>query len=237
MEAIQRRLIEAHAEYLRSVRLQGWEIYYINITFAHCLVPPSERFSLMRMAVEEQMYPWLTKRLERHPERKSRHAILPRLFLWGDLPVFKHGSSRSRRVVNGGMHLNGFLTISPSHQIALQCAVWKKNRIENVFRENAKIYKRAWIHNIHLERVEDDARRVTDYAMKTLNSGRLDADAHIVLPRPWRPKPRPEPLDPSEKMIKDIQSELNVSRTVAEKIANARLNQSSKGRRKLGRGT
>ena len=63
--------------------------------------------------------------------------------------------------------------------------------------------------------------------MNTINSGRLEVYAAIVLAEPWRPKPGSEPQDPTKKLIKDIQSELNVSEKVAERIAKARVWQSS----------
>jgi hypothetical protein len=233
MSYTQQQLIKAHADYLQQCRLQWWDVYYINIVFAHYLVPTSERFSIMRMAVEKHMYPGLITTLEHHPGRQSRHAFLPRLFLWGDLPVFKYHGSRSRRVVNDGVHLNGFLMISPSHQGVIEYK-WKGN-IRSIFRKNAHIHRAALIYNIHLELVEDDGSRVTDYAMKTITRGRLDSDYAIVLPEPWRPKPRPEPQDPGDRVIKDIESELNVSESVAARIAKARTWENSHSRVRNGR--
>ena len=213
---MQQQIIAANANYLDDHITLGWQAFYINIMFAHSNVPASERFSRMRTAVEGTLYPEMAKRLERHYRRKVHHCNLPRLFLFGDLPVFKYSGAKSRRVVNGGLHLNGFLLISPRHQVEIDCS-W--GTIEAVFQANQKMHRASKIHNIHLSPIERDTLRVADYAMKTIKKGRLEDDAAIVLPLEWRPKLKNTPLDPLAKAIRDIQSELNVSEEVARNIS------------------
>ena len=217
-DKIQRLLTEAYGDYLDNLARQGWQNSYISITFAHYCVPRDHRLSVMVSVIESQLYPWLLKKLERHPGRKSRFPYLPRLVLFGDLPVFKHRKVSSRRVVNDGAHLNGFLSVSSRHEPFEE----EDPDAVTLLRRYPRLFPSSHIYNIHVEPLQHDSRHVVDYARKTINAGRLNGDATLVLPRPWRPKRKDVPEDPEERAVKDIQAQLNLSREAALQVSRSR---------------
>jgi hypothetical protein len=217
-------LIQCYTDWLIQEIHQGRLPYYINIMF-HPLNGESYRALIdqMERAIYKYFYPTLCKQFAHHPGRKSQEYLLPRAMLFADLPVAKrHKELCSGANLNQGLHYNGFLLVPPKSRL-------KESFCEHIKRKqhlyvdynlnNRSLYNLTCIERVHAVPIDRDPYTITDYAMKTLKSGKVDYDTTIILPRlASELKSSVLILDAKSRVIKDIQAETNVSDQVAEAI-------------------
>jgi hypothetical protein len=209
-------LIRAYGNWIIQEVSYGRIPYYINIMFDpldRYYSPAMKQMTDAIYAAKGSFYAKLCSRFDRHPGRKGRNRFLPHAFLFFDLPVFKYGKKSVLLDVqiNGGVHLNGIMTIPAKSRIKDEFSrhIWK----------NRALYTQNGIRRIHVEPVTHDPYRVADYAMKTMKNGRIDWDTTIILPRTYSElKSAPVEVDPRTRAIKQIQSATNVSDDIAKDI-------------------
>ena len=78
----QRVLIRAYGDWIIQQHDQCWDVYYINIMFNRLSGSAAEILTQMIASVEKRFYPILCNQLHRHPGRKNRQPLLPRLILF-----------------------------------------------------------------------------------------------------------------------------------------------------------
>jgi hypothetical protein len=209
---LNRELIQAYGNWLhREIRADCDDCYYVNLMFERLNGPRAAIDAQMHDVIVNCFYPRLCKRLERHPGRPSRHRFLPRLLLFPDLPVFKTGKeSPGGQLLNGGLHYNGILSISPWAR--------RKDQLLHHIRTHHPYYAGNKIARIHLEPVSADPWRLMDYATKTVAHGYVDYDRGIFLPKSLNEMRPARPLDERTKALKDFQSATNLSDDLAKGI-------------------
>jgi hypothetical protein len=143
---------------------------------------------------------------------RSEQERMPQLWLFPDLPVHKNKRSSLREVtINGGLHFNGPMLIPPVSRVE-ECP------IEHL-KENQAEYARHGIERIHIV-LGGDIPGLADYAAKTIKNHRANEKDIIVLPRSVTELPeKKRPIfDPRDRLLKDIQSSLNVSDEIAHQM-------------------
>ncbi len=203
--------IKGCTEWMYEWVLKGWKLYYVNFMFEPLHVPAAELVPKMRKGIHKFYGRFCTEFM--HDGRaKSEQKRLPKLWLFPDLPVFKYEKKSLREVtINGGLHYNGPLLIPPVSRFQ-ECPI---KHLE----ENQGTYARHGIERIHIVPGGDIAG-LADYAAKTIKNRRVDEADIIVLPRTVGelPAKRKPIFDPKERLLKDIQSSMNVSDEMAQQL-------------------
>jgi hypothetical protein len=221
MSAVQSQIIRAHGDWVIEEVLREWRpFYFINIMFKALRGTGSAVDAQMHDAIVNGFYPQLCKHLERHPGRRGRHKYLPHLFLFPDFPVYKTQKQSLRRVsLNGGLHYNGVVSISPRSRL-------KEDLDDHIWRNQASYYGDK-IERIHVRPVTYDPYRLLDYGLKTVARGRADYERGIFLPKSLSEMQPAQNMDERTKAIKYIQSSSNVSDDVADEIYRSTRNSSA----------
>jgi hypothetical protein len=212
MPAVENQIIKAHGDWLIEELLREWRLFYfINIMFKPLRGSASAIDAQMHDAIVNCFYPQLCKHLERHPKRRGRHKYLPHLFLFPDFPVYKIRKQSLRRAsLNGGLHYNGVVSISPRARL--------KEDLDNHIWRNQASYYGDKIERIHVKPVSYDPYRLMDYGLKTVARGRANYERGIFLPKSLSELQSAQSMDERTRAIKCIQSSANVSDEVAEEI-------------------
>jgi hypothetical protein len=221
-------LIQGYSDWIFQECWNGRLPYYINIMF-HPLNGASPELIIAQMqdAIYDCFYPTLCKRFAQHPCRSSQEHLLPRCVLFFDLPVWKRKLDKpiGRTVnLNGGFHLNGFILIPTNSRLREDFASHINERqdlyVDHIV-NGRSLYDRGGIERVHVEPIDFNRYRVSDYSLKTVKAGKVDYDTTIILPR-TRKEMRPDIrfIDARARAIKDIQASTNVSDEGAMQIYN-----------------
>jgi hypothetical protein len=206
-------LVEAYRNWLIQETWNEWTPYLINIMFKPLRGQPFAVATQMHHAIENYFYSQLCKQVDRHPGRPGRRRYLPHVILFPDLPVLKYRrkSSLSDVRLNGGLHYNGFISISPRTRL-------KEDFVDHI-RRYQSVYAGKTIQRIHVTPITHDANRVTDYTMKTVTRGKLDYDHVIILPKSLNEtQSAVAQMDNRTSVIKQIQSATNLSDDTVETL-------------------
>lgn len=198
-------VLRAYGDWIQEDNVFGWTPYFINIMFDPIKGSAATTLSQMESAIYKSFYGPFCTYCVRNPRSPSSQGLLPKGFLFPDLPVWKHKKVSSRTTnMNRGLHYNGILLIYWWSRIGL--------RVEDHFREKQSRYTRKGIARIHVQQIADSPARVADYAVKTVKRGLLDYDNAVILPRSASEmEPSPTFVAGRERRLKDIQSAMNVS--------------------------
>lgn len=193
---------------------EGWDPYYINFMFHPLPGSLPTLISTMHRGIKKGFYSQFCTRFARDPRSVSGQQQIPRLWLVPDRP----GPRRNRKKYgcnfltrnDNGLHFNGPMLIPPKSR-------FRGCPIEHIEANQSK-YARYGIERIHVKQV-DDIPGIADYAFKTVKWGRADPDDILFLPfSPSELSRQTPPFVPLDRGIKDIQSALNVSDEMANKI-------------------
>jgi hypothetical protein len=213
-------LVQAYTDWLIQEVRQDRIPYYLNIMF-HPLKGGSHEaiISQMQQAIYNCFYPALCKQCARHPHRKSQESLLPRAWLFADLP---YKVSNEGVNLNRGLHYNGCFLFSDKSRLDKDlCHHIQRHQhlyVESIF-DGRRQYRRGGIKFVHAVSVDRTPRVLTDYAMKTVKSGKVSYDTTIILPRlASELKSSPITLDAKSRAIKDIQAQTNASDQLAERL-------------------
>jgi len=216
--------IKGCTEWIYKLVLTDWKLYYVNIMFEPLRGPPSAIIPKMRRGIYK-FYGRFCTEFVHDGRAKSEKKRMPRFWLFPDLPVRKNEKNSLREVtINGGLHYNGPMLLPPISRFQ-ECPI---KHLE----ENQAKYARHGIKRIHIEPGGDISgladyaaktiknRRAADHVVKTIKYRRANEDDIIVLPRtvgelPEKKKPI---FDPKDRLLKDIQSSMNVSDEMAQQI-------------------
>jgi hypothetical protein len=224
MSAVENKIIRAHGDWLIEEVLREWRrLYFINIMFKPLRGAGSALDAQMHDAIINSFYPQLCRHLERHPGRKGRHKYLPHLFLFPDFPVYKTQKQSLRRAsLNGGLHYNGVVSISPRSRL-------KEDLDDHIWRNQSSYYGDK-IERVHIKPITYDPYRLMDYGLKTVARGRADYECGIFLPKSLSEMQPAQNMDERTRAIKYIQASDNVSDEVAEEIYRRSRNSCDKNR-------
>jgi tRNA(Leu) C34 or U34 (ribose-2'-O)-methylase TrmL len=120
--------------------------------------------------------------------------------------------------VNDGIHVHGVMVVPKQTRL--------KERLDLHFLRKSKLYVRGKIYRIHAEPITSQAAFVTDYGGKAVKRRRFSTDHVLILPRTVAELPAKtfdQPGNKEARVIKDIQSSMNVSEVVAESIYVSRM--------------
>lgn len=154
-----------------------WSGYMVTVMFSNIHGTRPSVLQTMKDDVA-RLYAILVTDVHRKP-RTAPTDELPVLLGALDLPVIKR-----RRIIgthpsyNDGLHFHGLVLLPPSSRL--------KQDLVEYFREKRGLYVRAGkpIERIHVQSVDRDPARATDYVLKTVRRGRLAYDdAFLVFPR------------------------------------------------------
>lgn len=188
-------LLTGYKQWIANELAQEWTPYYVNLMFSHLRLPASMLYSQMADMIEKQFYVLLCKKLDRHPNRRGRHNLSPHVLLFPDLPVAKRKKHSLREVtLNGGLHFNGFVSISPQARLR-----------ENTLVEHFAVHQAEYLRDgmrVHAKPLTDNLSGIVAYAMKTIKRGRFDLDQVILLPRTWEERqPSIDQLDDYSRVL------------------------------------
>ena len=190
---------------------KGWKLYYVNFMFEPLHVPTAELVPNMRRGIHK-FYGRFCTEFVHDGRAKSEQERMPKFWLFPDLPVHKNKKNSLREVtINGGLHFNGPMLIPPVSRFQ-ECPI---KHLE----DNQARYARHGVERIHIE-VGGDVSGLADYAAKTIkNRGANEGDI-IVLPRSVTELPQKKTpiFDPRDRLLKEIQSSMNVSDEIAQQI-------------------
>jgi hypothetical protein len=171
-------LIDGYADLVTSKIDGGWSGSIVTFLFDQ--LPTSRPSNLMRDEVH-RVYSTFVTRVVRDPTRPSRLDRLPVLIGSLDLPVFKQrrDASTGEPGVNGGLHAHAILLVPPRPRL--------RETVADHFATNDHLYRpvgRSRIARIHVQPIDHDPVRMTEYVFKAVANRRLDYDdAVFVLPR------------------------------------------------------
>lgn len=209
--------IKGCTQWVYDLVFKGWKLYYINFMFESLHVPTAELVAKMRKGIHKFYGRFCTEFI--HDGRaKSEQERMPKLWLFPDLPVPKNKKTSLREVnINGGLHYNGPMLIPPVSRFQ-ECPI---KHLE----ENQARYARHGIERIHIV-LGGDVSGLADYAAKTIKNRRANEDEIIVLPRSVTELPAKKTpiVDPRDRLVKDIQSSMNVSDDMAQQIRDDMVN-------------
>jgi hypothetical protein len=156
-------LIHAYGDWIIQQQKEFWDVFYINIMFNAFAGSDTAILSQMTRQVETRLYPAFCRAVERHPGRAGRQRWLPRMVLFPDLPCFKHRKiSLQEATINRGLHLNGFISISPHARL--------KTFLSQYIATKQHHFVTDRINRVHAEPVTSHQHKVADYAMKDENA-------------------------------------------------------------------
>jgi hypothetical protein len=169
--------IEGLTQWMCESACNGFMLYYINIMFEPLHGNSSTVLNQMKKAIEKAFYGQLCTRFSRNPRVAREAHKLPRLWLFPDLPChkrFKKIEVKEMEINCGGLHMNGVIAIP----------VWGRFKgclIEEI-EQNQRRYAHRGISRIHVARVKEDVRRVSDYTVKSMKT-RIGHEDVLILPR------------------------------------------------------
>jgi hypothetical protein len=170
-------LVDGYTRLITDRVSDGWSCHLVTILFSQL---PDQRSAVIdRMKDEvERVYSTLVTRVHRKPRTASTDE-LPVLIGAIDLPVYKRVRSSSPLVIcNGGLHFHALILVPPKSRLKVSLA--------DHFQASRALYAGAGksIQRIDVRPVVENHRRVVDYVLKTILTGRLSYDeAMLVLPR------------------------------------------------------
>lgn len=155
----------------------GWSGYMVTVMFSNI---HGSRPSVLQTMKDDvaRLYSILVTDVHRKP-RTAPTDQLPVLLGALDLPVIKR-----RRMVgtqpsyNDGLHFHGLVLLPPTSRL--------KQDLAEYFHEKRGLYVRAGkpIERIHVQPLDHDPTRATDYVLKTVRKGRISYDDGVlVFPR------------------------------------------------------
>ena len=203
--------IKGCTEWIQEWVSKGWKLYYVNFMFEPLRGPTGAIVPKMRRGIHK-FYGRFCTEFVHDGRAKSEQEDMPQLWLFPDLPVSKHEKGSLREVtMNGGLHYNGPMLIPPVSR-------FKECPIKHLEEKQAR-YARHGIERIHIV-AGGDIPGLADYAAKTIKNHRANEADILVLPRsatklPIKKKPI---VDPKDRLLKDIQSSLNVSDEIARQM-------------------
>ncbi|QOZ42187.1 hypothetical protein XH89_00920 [Bradyrhizobium sp. CCBAU 53340] len=155
----------------------GWSGYMLTIMFSNITGPSQTVMQRMRDEVA-RLYSILVTDVHRKP-RTAPTDQLPVLLGALDLPVSKRRRvARNEPAYNEGLHFHGLLLLPPTSRL--------KQGLTDYFREKHGLYIRAarQIERIHVQSIDRNPDRATDYVLKTVRRGRISYDdGLLVFPR------------------------------------------------------
>ena len=203
--------IKGCTEWMCKWVFKGWKLYYLNFMFEPLRGPPSAIIPQMRRGIYK-FYGRFCTEFVHDGRANSEQERMPQLWLFPDLPGPKNEKHSLREVtINGGLHYNGPLLIPPVSRFQ-ECPI-------KHFKENQAKYARHGIERIHIV-AGGDIPGLADYAAKNIKNHRADEGDILILPRSVTklPDKKKTAFDPKDRLLKDIQSSMNVSDEMAQQI-------------------
>jgi hypothetical protein len=155
----------------------GWSGYMVTVMFSNIRGTRPRVLQGMKDEIA-RLYSILVTDVHRKP-RTAPTDELPVLLGALDLPVVKR-----RRMVgtqpsyNDGLHFHGLILLPPTSRL--------KQDLTEYFRDKRGLYVRADkpVERIHVQRIDRDPARTTEYVLKTIRRGRISYDeGFLVFPR------------------------------------------------------
>ena len=214
--------IKGTTQWMNEWVSKGWTLFYVNFMFEPLRGPPASIVPKMKRGVHK-FYGRFCLKFIHNGRAKSEQERMPMLWLFPDLPVFKHEKTSLREVtINGGLHFNGPLLIPPISRFE-ECPI---KHLE----ENQAKYARYGIERIHIVSGYDIPGLV-DYAAKNIKNRRANEEDIMQLPRSVTELPEKKRpfFDPKKRLLKDIQARFNVCDEIAKKMRDDVINTSRYG--------
>jgi hypothetical protein len=198
---------QAMAQWVQESLDYGYDVYYLNFMFAHLSGNKEAILDQMKNALETGFYPALCRQFSPHPAAPAERHRLPELWLCPDLPAPKRAkkSDLADMNINEGLHYNGPLRIPPVSR--------KKMNLADELARHKRRYAVKGIDRIHVEPIDRDPSKISDYVQKTVKRGLCSDDRIVILPRSESEirQQMKMHLTPGERMIKDLQARYNIA--------------------------
>jgi hypothetical protein len=202
---------EGSTQWMHRLMSEGWTLYYVNFMFGPLSGPPPVIIQQMKRAITK-FYGRFSLEFVRDGRAASAQGRMPVIWLFPDLPVFKYLKQSLRQVtLNGGYHYNGPMLIPPVSRFN-ECPI-------KHMKDHHDRYARYGIERVNVV-PGYYVPGLASYSTKTIANGGADDVDIIVFPRSvdlLAIKTKPH-FDPRQRLLKDIQSSLNVSDDVARHL-------------------
>jgi hypothetical protein len=185
--------------------------YFMTVKFYPLPGKREQILDQMRKAIEYFMYPRLCEKFSKHPRRRSQHHMLPKIWLFPDVPVWKREkiSVRLFGANDGGLHYQGPCLVSPIFWMKQKrCAI-------KLVEENQGLFIGRGISSVHLTEMDDEFELTSDYCVKHMKWN-PSAERHvIILPRDYS-ELKSGSVSAQDRPMKDLQARYNLSDETAQ---------------------
>jgi hypothetical protein len=224
-QSLPTEIVQAYGHWIQQHLDLGWDGYLVTFMFRN--IHGSKELKIQQMHREIcRVYQNLATRAVRKPRSEKWVHLLPKGIFFPDIPAYKKSELKVGTVsINDGIHFHGIMVAAKSTRL--------KEPLHLHFLRKRKLYVRGKIYRIHVEPITSQAAFVTDYGGKAIKRRRFSNDHVLVLPKTVAELPAKvceQSGNEEARAIKDIQSSMNVSESVAESIylghkSNKRLNE------------
>lgn len=162
----------------------------------------------MSKAIYENFYSRFCTRVVRNPKSAINAEKLPRLLMFPDRPVHKHGSGFPSDVVfnHGGLHYIGIIQVPRQSRL--------NTTVVRHFRNHQHVYCSGDIENVWVGKMKRTPEVWADYCLKAVKRDHQLLD-HVVA----APRPRNSETAQPRSSAKDVQAATNISPELCELIA------------------
>jgi hypothetical protein len=210
-------IVQAYGSWIQEHVDLGWDAYFVTFMFRN--ISGSNEVKIQQMQEEiTKFYEKLATRAVRKPRSEKWVHLLPRGVFFPDVPGYKKSFYNITEVaINDGVHFHGIMVATQEGRL--------KEPLHLHLGRKRKLYVRGTIYRIDAERITSDAPFVTDYSGKAIKRRRFSNDQVLLLPRTVARLPAKkctQGQNEEARAIKDIQSSINVSDTVAQSVYQGR---------------
>jgi hypothetical protein len=159
------------------VRYDGWNAYLVTFMF-HPIFPDGRREVRLKAMQDNicRFYSNLVTRVVRKPNSPLNLHKRPRMIAAPDYPVFKHTKiGIEAATINDGLHVHAILVVPLKSRLKVD--------VSTHVDQKPYLYVKPPLRNIHFEPIENNAKRVTDYMMKSVKRGRCRWEDVFLLPK------------------------------------------------------
>jgi hypothetical protein len=173
------RIMEAYSDWVSRLVAAGFQPYFL--TFLGKNWPGGKRTAEGRLAKEvERVWRILLTRIIRRPHEVGL-TELPLLIGCPDLPVPKTAQKRTTPlqyiVTNEGLHYHAVILIPPNSRMRVGLGVFIEEKQLIFASTNSQLIR------VHCEPITDDPSYVVRYALKAIETLRLDYADVLILPK------------------------------------------------------
>lgn len=192
-----RDLIDGYTEILMSRIANGWDPFLLTFMFDQLRGAPQSVARQMEREVE-RTYALLLTRIVRNPKTAARHGMLPVWIASPDYPVPRHDRSVLRDVaVNDGRHIHAVAVTPPMSRL-------KQSLSDHIEAAQAHYVEPGGpLVRLHAKPIVDAPDYVTEYVLKSIPRGRVDANQIIVLPRATSELSRADRSSPEARVMRE----------------------------------